>query len=147
MHFPIIEMSSCRDVMLRVFSPTGFNVNSPPNAWFWITDFRDFWISRMIVGANCIRPPMIQVHFPIVGMTCSTVRLPNTDRFQCKFTPNAWFWIRIFRIAEDVFGLAQWSFVEDYFIPFFSPLRNASANGLAMKAACNITFPPKPTTL
>ena len=29
---------------------------------------------------------MIQVHFPIIGMTCSTVRLPNAIMFQYKFT-------------------------------------------------------------
>ena len=47
----------------------------------------------------------------------------------------------IYRIAEDVFGLAQWSFVEDYFIPFFSPMRYASAKSLAMKAPFNNKLP------
>ena len=44
------------------------------------------WYNSNIVGANGIRPPMIQVHFPIIGMTCSTVRLPNAIMFQYKFT-------------------------------------------------------------
>ena len=30
--------------------------------------------------------------------------------------------------------LAQWLLVEYYFIPFFSPMRYASAKGLAMKS-------------
>ena len=44
-------------------------------------------------------------------------------------------------IGENVFVLAQWSFVEDYFIPFFSPLRNATAKSLAMKALFNNNLP------
>ena len=44
-------------------------------------------------------------------------------------------------IGENVFVLAQWSFVEDYFIPFFSPLRYASAKGLTMEAPCNNNLP------
>ena len=44
-------------------------------------------------------------------------------------------------IGEKVFVLAQWSFVEDYFIPFFSPLRNATAKSLAMKALFNNNLP------
>ena len=44
-------------------------------------------------------------------------------------------------IGENVFVLAQCSFVEDYFLPFFSPLRNTSAKGLALKAACNNNLP------
>ena len=44
-------------------------------------------------------------------------------------------------MLENVFGLAQWSFIKDYFIPFFSPLRYASAKGLAMKAAFNNKLP------
>jgi hypothetical protein len=41
----------------------------------------------------------------------------------------------------------QWSFVEDYLVPFFSPMRNASAKGFDMKAPFKIIFPLKPTTL
>ena len=40
----------------------------------------------MIVGAKGIRLLMLQMHFPIIGMTCSTVRLPNAIMFQYKFT-------------------------------------------------------------
>ena len=54
----------------------------------------------MIAGVNCIRPPMIQVYFPIYGNN-----------------------------------------VDDYFIPFFSPLRNASAKDLTMKATFNNNLP------
>ena len=37
--------------------------------------------------------------------------------------------------------LAQCLFIEDYFIPFFSPLRYASARGLALKAVFNNNLP------
>jgi hypothetical protein len=37
--------------------------------------------------------------------------------------------------------LAQCLFVEDYFSPFFSPMRNASAIGLTMKVPCNNNLP------
>ena len=37
--------------------------------------------------------------------------------------------------------LAQCLFIEYYFLPFFSPLRNASAKVLAMKVACNNKLP------
>jgi hypothetical protein len=56
-------------------TPSGFNVKLPAFTWFWITDFKDYWISRMI--------------------------------------------------GENVFVLAQWSFVDEYFIPFFSSMRYA----------------------
>ncbi len=39
--------------------------------------------------------------------------------------------------------LAQCLFVEDYFISFFSPMRDASARGLAMKAPFNDNIPPQ----
>ena len=81
------RISSCRDAMPRVFSPTGFNVNSPLTLGF-------------------------ESGFPgFSGL---------------QRTSSVW---------------VQWSFVEDYLIPFFSPLRNASAKGLAMKAACNNNLP------
>jgi hypothetical protein len=35
----------------------------------------------------------------------------------------------------------QCLFVDDYFTPFFSPMRNASAKGLALKASCNNNLP------
>jgi hypothetical protein len=44
-------------------------------------------------------------------------------------------------IAEYVFVLAQWSFVEDYFSPFFSPLRKASAKGLSKQTTYNNNLP------
>ena len=36
---------------------------------------------------------------------------------------------------------AQCLFIEYYFLPFFSPLRNASAKGLALKAVFNNNLP------
>ena len=39
--------------------------------------------------------------------------------------------------------LAQCLFVEDYFISFFSPMRNASARGLVMKALFNDNISPQ----
>jgi hypothetical protein len=44
-------------------------------------------------------------------------------------------------IGAYVFVLAQCLFVEDYFIPFFSQLRNASAKDLTMKAPFNNNLP------
>jgi hypothetical protein len=35
----------------------------------------------------------------------------------------------------------QCLFVDDYFTPFFSPMRYASAKGLALKASCNNNLP------
>jgi hypothetical protein len=82
--FPIIgKILPCRDAMLHVFSSTGFIINLPSFIQLWITDFRDYRISRMIsiiVGANGIRPPMIQIHFPINGIIYPTVRLSNAIR-------------------------------------------------------------------
>lgn len=58
--------------------------------------FRMYKISRMIVGANGIRPPMIQVNFPINGMTCPKKSLSfscltpwghiSIDHFHLSFT-------------------------------------------------------------
>ena len=39
--------------------------------------------------------------------------------------------------------LAQCLFVDDYFTPFFSPMRNASARGLVMKVPFNDNIPPQ----
>ena len=39
--------------------------------------------------------------------------------------------------------LAQCLFVDDYFSPFFSPMRDASARGLAMKAPFNDNISPQ----
>ena len=39
--------------------------------------------------------------------------------------------------------LAQCLFVDDYFSPFFSPMRNASAGSLAMKAPFNDNISPQ----
>ena len=41
----------------------------------------------------------------------------------------------------------QWSFVKDYLVPFFSPMRNASARVFDMKAPFKIIFRIKPETL
>ena len=40
----------------------------------------------------------------------------------------------------SLFGV-EGSFVEDYFTPFFSPMRNAAAGGRVMKAPFNINLP------
>ncbi len=45
------------------------------------------------------------------------------------------------RITEDVFVLSVKVFVEDYFICFFSPMRNASAKGFEKKAPTNNNLP------
>ena len=62
---------SCRDAMPRVFSPTGSNVKFVRCHLVLNQDFQDVevFIRRNItfVGVNGIRPPMIQVHFPICG--------------------------------------------------------------------------------
>jgi hypothetical protein len=55
-----------RDAMLRVFSLTGFNV---------IFAAKKVFESRIIVGANGIRPPMIQKHFPIRGTMAFFLRV------------------------------------------------------------------------
>ena len=104
-----------------------------------------------IVGANCIRPLMIQRHFPIYGtMTLVAVRsfissgfninLPLTPGFESGFTgltglqrtSSIWVWCL---------------FVDNYFSPFFSPMRNASARGFDMKAPFKLIFRIKPETL
>jgi len=41
----------------------------------------------------------------------------------------------------------QWSFVDNYYIPFFSPMRYASARGFKMESLFNNNLPPKPETL
>ena len=38
----------CRDAMLRVFSPIGFHLKFNAKSHSWITDFKDYWISRII---------------------------------------------------------------------------------------------------
>ena len=60
--------------MLRVFSPTGFNVYVPRinvlnHGFYGVMDFTD------VVGANGIRPFMIQMHFPIHGTRAFFLRV------------------------------------------------------------------------
>jgi hypothetical protein len=81
-------MSSCRDVMLRVFSPTGYNIN--------------FTCFHLVLNQDL------------------------QDFQDCRG-----------RLRHGYNGV----FVEDYFIPFFSPMCYTSAGGLAMKAPFNNKLP------
>ena len=45
------------------------------------------------------------------------------------------------RLQRTSLFWVQWSFVEDYLVPFFSPMRNASARGFDMKVPFNNNLP------
>ena len=69
--------------------------------------------------------------------SCFNIYSPATPGFDSGFTGlqrTSLFWV-------------QWSFAEDYLVPFFSPMRYASARVFDMKAPFKIIFPPKPETL
>ena len=104
-----------------------------------------------IVGANGIRPPMLQINFPIYGtMALVAVRsfissgfninLPLTPGFESGFTG--------FTGLQRTSSIWVWClFVDDYFSPFFSPMRYASARGFDMKAPFKLIFRRQTTTL
>ena len=59
--------------------------------------------------------------------SCFNINSPATPGFESGFTGlqrTSLFWV-------------QWSLVDAYFIPFFSPMRYASASGLEMKVPFN----------
>ena len=110
------------------------------------------WYNSNIVGANGIRPPMIQVHFPIIGMTCSTVRLPNSIMFQYKFTRFHLVLNQDLQDFQDCRGRLRFGckglFVDYVF--FHTSFRRCVTHrreALQWKQHVLITFPPKPTTL
>ena len=119
--------------------------------WFWIRIFRirEVLIHRNItfVGANGIRPPMIQIHFPTYETmepstrssisSCFNINLPLTPGFESGFTG--------LQRTSSIWVLCL--FVDDYFSHFFSPMRNVSARGFDMKAPFKIIFRIKPETL
>ncbi|MDP4914424.1 MAG: hypothetical protein NWR46_08505, partial [Saprospiraceae bacterium] len=67
------------------------------------------------------------------------------DRFQCNIhllspgLESGFSGLRGLERTSPVW--AQWLFVNAYFIPFFSPMRNASARGLGMKVLFNNNLP------
>jgi hypothetical protein len=108
------------NAMPRVFFSTGFHVIFPVNKEVRIRIYR---ILRIIVGSNWIRPPMIAVHFPIVGTI-----LPRRDAmpriffptgFHVIFLVNKEVWIRIYRILRIIVG-ANW--IRPPMIPIHFPI-------------------------
>jgi hypothetical protein len=73
---------------------------------------------------------MLRVFSP----TCFNVNSPLTLGFESGFTGFS-------GLQRTSSFLAQCLFVDVYFSPFFSPMRYASAGGLALKAACNNNLP------
>ena len=67
-----------------------------------------FWIRilRIIVGANWIRPPIIPIHFPIVGTILpfrdAMPRVFSPTGFHIIFPVNKEVWIRIYRILRII---------------------------------------------
>jgi hypothetical protein len=131
MYFPILGLIlPRRDAMLCVFSRTGFHVIFPVNKEFWIRIYR---ILRIIVGANCILPPMIQMYFPFVGTMLpyshAMLRVISPTGFHVIFTVNKEVWIRIYRISRINVG-ANWirpPMIQIYFplVGTMLPCRNA----------------------
>jgi hypothetical protein len=66
------------------------------------------------------------------------VNSPLTPGFESRIFKD--FWISRM-IGAYVFVLAQCLYVEDYFIPFFSPMCYTSAKGLIMKVPYNNNLP------
>jgi hypothetical protein len=62
------------------------------------------------------------------------INLPLTPGFESGFTGFT-------GLKRTSSFLAQCLFVDDYFSPFFSPMCNTSAGGLAMKAPFNNNLP------
>ena len=86
------------------------------------------------VGANGIRPPMIQINFPVYGtialvavrsfiLSGFNINLPLTPGFESGFTG-----LTGLQRTSSIWVLCL--FVDDYFLTFSSPMRNPLARGL-----------------
>ena len=128
--------------MLRVFSPTGFNVIFAVIIRFWITDFRDYWISRSLGGRFWLVFGVLSARFWIRIYRISRIKenvfvlvweVIRRDAMLRVFSPTGTnvnfaviirFWIRIyriFRIRENVFVLGWEVIRRDAMLRVFSP--------------------------
>ena len=98
-------------------TPSGFNINLPAVIWFWITDFKDYKISRIAYHygrGEWHSPSHATDAFPYLRNGTSPKGYPTPSGFYINLPTVIWFWItdfkdyKISRIVVFNYGRGKW---------------------------------------